>query len=101
MDTGEFINPGIVNSMGNVQKTGTGKDMFLEFVSGRIEKASKPLSDVVSRTNVYTFNNIPFVDLNKGVDKLGSAKANASLIIKLFMSLQARPDANMDDFFRH
>ena len=36
------MKPGIVNSMGNVQKIGTGKDMFSEFVSGRIEKAHFP-----------------------------------------------------------
>ena len=90
--TGELVDTEIVNSMRNVQITG--KDMFLECVSDIIEKASKPLSDVIPRTKVYTFNNRPPVDLNKCME-LGSAKADASRITKLFMSLQTRPDVNM------
>jgi len=36
-----------------------------------------------------------------GANKLGSAKANTALITKLFLSLQALPDADIDDFFKH
>ena len=39
--------------------------------------------------------------MKKGVNKLGSAKANTALIVKLFLSLQARPVADIDDFFKH
>ena len=67
-----------------------GKNMFSQFVSNRLEKASMPLSDVIPRANLFTFNNRPPSDLTRGVDKLGSAKANAVLIIKLFMSLQVK-----------
>ena len=37
----------------------------------------------------------------KGADKLGSAKANAALITKLFLSLQACPEVDIDAFFKH
>lgn len=75
--------------------------MFTEFVRDRIEKATKPLSDVIPRVSLYTFSNRRPVDLKKGASKLGSAKANTLLVTKLFMSLQARPDLEMDDFFKH
>jgi hypothetical protein len=39
-----------------------GKYMFSECVQDRFEKASKPLSDVIQSTNVYTFSNQPPVD---------------------------------------
>ena len=47
--------------------------------------------------DMYTFSNRPPVDLKKGSSKLGSAKA----ITKLFMSLQARHDADIDEFCKH
>ena len=50
---------------------------------------------------MYTFSNRPPEDPRKGADKLGSAKANAALVTKLFLSLQARPEADIDAFFKH
>ena len=61
--------------------------MFTEFVTERIDNASKPLSDIFKITNMYTFSNRPQVDLKKGSNKLGSAKANTVLVTKLLMSL--------------
>ena len=99
LDTGEVMDPAIVDSLRTALTTG--QKMFTEFVTERIENASKPLSDIIKRTNLYTFSNRPPVDLKKGSDKLGSAKANTALVTKLFMSLQARPDADIDEFFKH
>ncbi len=73
--------------------------MFTEFVTDRLEEASKPLSDVI--INLYTFSNRPPAVQKKGADKLLSAKANAGLVTKLFLSLQARPEADIDAFFKH
>ncbi|XP_076158119.1 uncharacterized protein LOC143140875 [Alosa pseudoharengus] len=99
LDTGEVIDHEISNSLREAPNIG--KAMFIEFVRDRIEKATKPLSDVIPRANLLTFTNRPPVDLKKGASKLGSAKANTALVTKLFMSLQARPDLNIDDFFKH
>ena len=65
------------------------------------EEAAKPLSDVIKKHNLYPFSNRPQADLKKGADKLGSVKANAALVTKLFLSLQARPEADIDAFFKH
>jgi hypothetical protein len=73
--------------------------MFSEFVQDRFEKASKPLSDVIQRTNVYTFSNQPPVDLKKDANKLRSAKANTVSITNLVLSL--RPEADIDDVVKH
>ena len=99
LDTGEVMDPAIADCLRKAPNIG--KAMFTEFVSNRIEKASKPLSDVIPRAKLFTFNNRPPADLKKGVDKLGSAKLNAALITKLFISLQARPDADIIEFFKH
>ena len=66
----------------------------------RIETCSKPLSDVIPRANLYTNSNRPPVDLKKGANKLGSARAKAALITQLFLSLLGRPDGDIDDFFQ-
>lgn len=99
LDTGEVIDHEISNSLREIPNIG--KAMFSEFVRDRIEKATTPLSDVIPRVGLYTFTNRPPVDLKKGASKLGSARANAVLVTKLFMSLQARPEQEIDDFFKH
>ena len=99
LDTGEVMDPEIANCLRDAPAIG--QAMFRKFVRDRIENASKPLSDVIPRAGLYTFSNRPPVDLKKVSTKLGSAKANAALITKLFLSLKARPDADIDDFFKH
>ena len=99
VDTGEVMDPVIVNFWRETPNIG--KDMFIEFVWDRIETFSKPLSDVIPKANLYTFSNRPPVDLKKGANQLGSARANAALITKLFLSLRGRADGDIDDFVRH
>jgi len=67
----------------------------------RIEKAIKLLSDVIEKIQPVHLYHRPPTDLKKGTDKLGSSKANTTLITKMFMSLQARPNADADDFFKY
>ena len=45
LDTGEVMDPAIVDCLRNAPAVG--KNMFTEFVTDRIEEASKPLSDVI------------------------------------------------------
>jgi len=99
LDTGEVMDPEITRCLKDVKTIG--ETMHKEFVRDRIQNATKPLSDTIPRANLYTFSNRPPVNIKKGSNKLGTAKANAALITKLFLSLQARPQADIDDFFRH
>ena len=45
LDTGEVLDPAIVDCLKNAPTIG--KNMLTEFVTDRIEEASKPLSDVI------------------------------------------------------
>ncbi len=99
LDTGEVMDPVIARSPKAALKIG--REMFLTFVQERLENGTKPFSGVIPSTRVYTFINRPPVDIKKGSNKLVSAKANTALITKLFLSLQARPDADIDDVFMH
>ena len=53
LDTGEVMDPAIVDSL-RTDLT-TGQNMFTEFVTERIENASKPLSDIIKITNITHF----------------------------------------------
>ncbi len=93
------MDPEIANSLKEAPIIG--KTMFKEFVGNRVEITTKPLSEVIPRANLFTFTNRPPVDLKKGADKLESTKANTALITLLIMSTQARPDADIEEFFNH
>ena len=82
LDTGEVMDPLIASSL--KEAPNIGKTMFANFVQDRIEMCCKPLSDVIPRVKLYTFSNRPHVDLKKGDEKMGSVKANAALITRLF-----------------
>jgi len=99
LDTEEVMDPYIVQSLKDAANIG--KSKFTEFVVSRIEKATKPFSHVIQRSNLFTFTNRPPTHLKKGSDKLGSAKANTALITRMFMSLQARPNADICNFFKY
>ena len=73
--------------------------MNAEFVSHTIEQATSPITNTLKHQKVLTFANRP-VYTKKGT-KSGSAQRNSSLITKLFLSLQSRPDADMEEFFRY
>ena len=75
--------------------------MFREFATDILERAFKPLCNAIPRVNSFTFNNRPPTDLKKGADKLGTANGNTALVTKLLMSVQARPDAATDEFYKH
>ena len=87
----------VVTSLTQVQDLG--KDLHGQYVSHTIEQATWPITNTLKRQNVFTFTNRP-VNARTG-SKAGSAQRNSSLITKLFLSLQSRPDADMEEFFRY
>ena len=91
LHTQEVMEDQVVASLTKIH--GLGKELHVQFVSQTLEQAalnarrSSPLPTVLSR--------------NKNKEsKSGSAQRN-SLITKLFMSLQSRPDADMKEFFQY
>ena len=61
LDTGEVMDPEIALSL--KEAANIGNSNFTEFVVSRIEKATKPLSDVIQRSNLFTFTSRPPTDL--------------------------------------
>ena len=82
----------------HTQLQNLGKDLHAEFVSHTIEQVTSPITNTLKRQEVLTFAN-PFVHTKNGT-KSGSAQRKSSLITKLFLSLQSRPDADTEEFFR-
>ena len=64
-----------------------------------IEKASLPITYTLKRQKVLTFANRPVHIKKKNLT--GSIQSNSSLITKIFLSLQSRPDADMNEFFSY
>lgn len=95
LHTQEIMENEVVTSLRQLQDLG--KDLHGKFMSQTIEQATLPITNTLKRQKVLTFANRP-VDTKKG-SKLGSAQRNSSLITKLFLSLQSRPDADMQEFF--
>ena len=99
LDTGEYMDPEISKSL--KQLTSVGGELYSQYVKERIEDCSKPISDVISKPKLYTFLKPPSVTLSKGAAKLAYCKASAAIVTQMFVSLQARPDSDMLDFFKH
>ena len=97
LDTGEVMDPAIVDCLKNAPTIG--KKQLHRVCDWKNRRSLQALVRRNKKPNLYTFSNRPPADLKKGADKLGSAKANAALVTKLF--LQARPEADVDAFFKH
>ena len=50
---------------------------------------------------MFTFSICPPMDLKKNSNKLANSRDDNALISKLFLSLKAKPDADIDNFFKH
>ena len=98
LDTGEYMDPEISNSLISLQAVG--KQLHEAYVTERIENCTTPISDVIKRPKVYTFQKQPPVKLSKE-SKLASYRASAAITTQMFLSLQARPEADIADFFKY
>ena len=99
MDTGEYMDPEVFGSLKQISLTG--KAMYDNFVQDRLEKCTTPLSDIIPKTHIYTFLQPPQSTYQKLGNKTTSYKSTAVVVTQMFISLQARPDSNMTEFFMH
>ena len=99
LDTGEYVDAEVAHSLNLILEKG--KDLYDTFKNNRIEKCIVPLSDVISKPNVFTFSRLPPANLDKPKTKSSSVKSSTAIITQMFVSLQARPESNIEDFFRH
>ena len=99
LDSCEVMNPQVENCLREAPCIG--KSMYTEFVQTRLDNLSKPLSYVIPRIKMYTFSSRPPVDVKKSTTNLSSVKSSAALTTKLFVKMQARLSADIDDFFMY
>ena len=97
LHTQELMEDQVVDSLAQLHNLG--KDLHEKFVTQILEQATLPITYTLKRQKVLTFANRPVIN-NKGT-KSGSTQRNSSLITKLFLSLQSRPDADMEEFFHY
>ena len=98
LDTGEVMDPLIARCMYEVEEIG--ETMCRQYIEERLKKAEKPISDTIPRAGLYTFSNRPPAENVKGKAQC-STKGQVALTTKLFMSLQARPDSDFNEFFKY
>ena len=77
----------------------TGSDAHGAYVQKRLIDGTTPITDTIHRKNIFTFDNRPS-DKGKDKSKIGTVKQNCHLITKLFLSLQSRPNSNLEEFFK-
>jgi hypothetical protein len=70
---------------------------WVKIVSETLEKVTLSITHILKRQKVLTFANRP-VSTKKG-SKSGSVQRNSSFIAKLYLTLQSRPDVNMEELF--
>ena len=99
LDTGEYVDPEVANSLNTVCEKG--QALYDTFCNDRIKKCTVPLSDIISKPKIFTFVHPPPANIEKSKTKSTSNRASSAIITQMFVSLQARPDSNMDDFFKH
>ena len=97
LDTGEYMDPEVFGSL--KQMPLIGKAMYDNFVQDRLEKCTTPLSDIIPKPHIYTFLQPPPVKIPKLGNKTTSYKSTAAVVTQMFISLLARPDSIMAEFF--
>ena len=94
LHTQEVMEDEVVTSLLNL--VDRGQDLHGQFVTQTLEQPMFPISRTLKRENVFTFTNRPNPNKRTGTT---SSTQKRSLITKLFLSMQSRPGANMEDFF--
>ena len=97
LDTQEVMPREVVESLKECKSLGL--RAHEEYVQQRLIEKTVPISDTIRRKNLWTFDNRPSEN-KKGSSKLSNVKHNSNLVTKLFLSLQSRPESNMEDFFK-
>ena len=98
-DTGEYMDPEVFGSL--KQMPLIWKAMYENFVQDCLEKCTTPCSDIIPKPHIHTFLQPPPVNRPLLANKTASYKSTAAVVTQVFISLQARPDSHMAEFFMH
>ena len=76
-----------------------GKDLHDAFVSDRLRNGRVAITDTIKRSALQTFARR--TDDTKNRSKVIALRKDISLVCTLFLSLQSRPDFDLDNFFKY
>ena len=76
-----------------------GKDLHDAFLNDRLTNGRVAITDTIKRSGLQTFARR--TDDTKNRSKVFALKKDISLVSTLFLSLQSRPDFNLDNFFKY
>lgn len=93
------MDPEVAKSLNTIYEKG--QDLYNSFFNDRIKECKVPLSDVISKPTTFTFLRPPPANLDRSKTKSNSNRSSTAIITQMFVSLQARPESNIEDFFRH
>ena len=96
--TREIMDPEVGRCLRNIKESGAGQAEA--YVQNVIETGQKALSDTIHLNNLYTFQNRPPAELNKGRKQAPVQNATA-LVTRYYYSIKDRPECDHDDFFKH
>ena len=94
LHTQQVMEDDVVASLTQLRKLG--KDLHANFVKQTLQQTTLPITNTLKRQKILTIANRP-VTTKKGATSAGAHK-NSSLITKLFLFLQSRPDADIEFF---
>ncbi|KAH3731110.1 hypothetical protein DPMN_057115 [Dreissena polymorpha] len=95
--TRDIADPKVANTIRNIKHIG--KNQYQEYLRGRLDNRTKPLSDPIKQNKLHLFSR---QDSKVAKDKLqiSSLKQNCSLFSQLYCSCQVR-DGNLYELIRH
>ena len=99
LDSREVVEPEVTASYTNLKQTGL--ELVSKYTKERLVDCVVPVSDIIPRNSVPLFSNRPQPSKDKKTSQLQAMKMNALLANQMFLSLRARPDVDMLQFFSH
>ena len=97
LHTREVMPSAIAQTLCNAYKRG--KDLHDAFVSDRLRNGRVAITDTIKRSALQTFAR--HTDDTKNRSKVIALKKDTWLVSTLFLSLQSRPDFDLDKFFKY
>ncbi|MES9879449.1 MAG: hypothetical protein ABW185_01030 [Sedimenticola sp.] len=96
IDTREVMPTELADILCNAYETG--KQLHETYVNQRLASGTAAISDTIKKSSISTFAKRP--DSRAKYSKISSLKRDTSLVSRLFLSIQSRPDFDLNDFFR-
>lgn len=98
LDTKEIVSDGVVQAVKNVIKIG--QEQYDAFVDERFVQRSKPITEVIKKTNLPLFSRPEEKVPSKQKAQVAALKNDCALFSRLYIACQSR-DGNLEDFFKH